>query len=69
MKNKIAAFILIIVILISGTVYAQQDKYEVHFLDVGQSDCILIKNHNKSYLIDTGAEYYSDRILKYDCVK
>lgn len=65
MKNKIAAFILIIIILISGTVYAQQDKYEVHFLDVGQSDCTLIKSHNKSYLIDTGAAYYGDRILEY----
>lgn len=65
MKKRIVTFILTIVVLISGNVYAKQDKYEVHFLDVGQSDCILIKAWNKNYIIDTGAAYYFDRILKY----
>ncbi|WML36907.1 MBL fold metallo-hydrolase [Clostridium sp. OS1-26] len=65
MKKRIVIFILTIIVLISGTVYAKQDKYEVHFLDVGQSDCILIKAWNKNYIIDTGAAYYFNRILKY----
>nr|WP_206154877.1 MBL fold metallo-hydrolase [Clostridium muellerianum] len=55
----------IIVILATGNVFAKQNKYEVHFLDTGQSDCILIKTDTKNYLIDTGASYYSDKVLKY----
>lgn len=34
-------------------------------MDVGQSDCILIKSKSANYLLDTGAEYYTDTILKY----
>jgi beta-lactamase superfamily II metal-dependent hydrolase len=65
MKKRIIVFFTIVIILISRDVYARHNKYEVHFLDVGQSDCILIKGHNKNYLIDTGAAYYTDKILKY----
>jgi beta-lactamase superfamily II metal-dependent hydrolase len=63
-KRKII-ILFIIVILATSTAFAKQSKYEVHFLDTGQSDCILIKTDIKNYLIDTGAEYYSDKILKY----
>lgn len=65
MRKKAIIFILIIFICISNTVSARHNKYEVHFLDTGQSDCILIKDSNKYYLIDTGAEYYTNRILEY----
>ncbi|MBC2579483.1 MBL fold metallo-hydrolase [Clostridium sp. DJ247] len=34
-------------------------------LDTGQSDCMLIRGDNKNYLIDTGAAYYSDKIISY----
>lgn len=34
-------------------VNAQENNYEVHFIDTGQSDCILIKGVEKNYLIDT----------------
>lgn len=65
MKKRLFMFILCILVFISGTVFAGYDRYEVVFLDTGQSDCILIKAWNKNYLIDTGAEYYSNRILNY----
>ncbi len=64
MKKRIIV-LLIIVIFVTSNGFAKQNKYEVHFLDTGQSDCILIKTDIKNYLIDTGAEYYSDKILKY----
>lgn len=57
--------LLMIIILATNNVFAKQNKYEVHFLDTGQSDCILIKTGANNYLIDTGASYYSDKILKY----
>lgn len=65
MKRKAIIFVLLIIICISGSVSAKHDRYEVHFLDTGQSDCILIRSSNKDYLIDTGAAYYSDKILQY----
>lgn len=65
MRRKAIMFILIIIISISSTVSATHDRYEVHFLDTGQSDCILIRGWNKNYLIDTGGAYYTGRILQY----
>lgn len=65
MRKRATIFVLLIIIWISSTVSARHDKYEVHFIDTGQSDCILIKCQNKNYLIDTGAAYYTDRILEY----
>lgn len=64
---KKRVFILFIIFMFMGsTVYArQQNDYEVHFLDTGQSDCILIKAEDKNYLIDTGASYYTNKILGY----
>lgn len=64
MKKRIFIF-FIIFILIGSTVYAKNGEYEVHFLDTGQSDCILIKAEDKNYLMDTGASYYTDKILEY----
>lgn len=64
MKRKII-ILFIIVIFATSSAFAKQNKCEVHFLDTGQSDCILIKTDIKNYLIDTGAAYYSDKILKY----
>ncbi|WPC42357.1 ComEC/Rec2 family competence protein [Clostridium sp. JS66] len=64
MKRKLMILFMII-ILTTNSVLAKQNRYEVHFLDTGQSDCILIKTDINNYLIDTGASYYSDKILKY----
>ncbi|MCH5138593.1 MBL fold metallo-hydrolase [Clostridiaceae bacterium UIB06] len=65
MRKKIIVVILLILICVTGNVSAECYKYEVHFIDVGQSDCILIRGKNKNYLIDTGAAYYTNRILEY----
>lgn len=36
------------------------NSMEIDFLDVGQGDCILLKNNTDSYLIDTGGNVFSD---------
>lgn len=65
MRKRIIIIFVLIIIGISSTVSAKHDKYEVHFVDAGQSDCILIRGKNKNYMIDTGAAYYTNRILEY----
>lgn len=65
MRKRIIIVFVLIIIGISSTVSAKNDKYEVHFVDAGQSDCILIRGKNKNYMIDTGAAYYTNRILEY----
>lgn len=66
MRKRVVTFIFFILIAcISRTAFAGHDRYEVHFIDTGQSDCILIKALNKNYLIDTGAQYYTNKILMY----
>lgn len=41
------------------------EKTAVQFLDLGQSDCILILDKSKAVLIDTGYEKYKDKIYKH----
>ncbi|WP_084284441.1 ComEC/Rec2 family competence protein [Clostridium lundense] len=65
MKKLKKIFIVMICILIfTSKVYANE-KYEVHFLDTGQSDCILIKGNNLNILIDTGTELTSHKVIRY----
>ena len=48
---------------LSSSVAAVEGDVSVHFIDVGQGDCELIKTQNKAVLIDCGEkEYYSDVI-------
>ncbi|MFL0194399.1 ComEC/Rec2 family competence protein [Clostridium sp. WILCCON 0269] len=64
--KKIAAIItFILIICINNGTSAGRENFEVHFLNVGQSDCILIKVHDKNYLIDTGAAYYTKKVIRY----
>lgn len=66
MKKKIVLLITFIFIIFMGSITAaKQQNCEVHFLDTGQSDCILIKLQDKNYIIDTGASYYTEKIIKY----
>jgi beta-lactamase superfamily II metal-dependent hydrolase len=65
MKKTLLAAIVLLSLLVGCKVNASGDKYEVHLIDTGQSDCILIKGAAKNYLIDTGFSGTSDRVLKY----
>jgi beta-lactamase superfamily II metal-dependent hydrolase len=65
MKKIILTAILLILILFNHKVYGREYKWEVHFLDIGQSDCILIKGEEKNYLIDTGLPERSSKVLEY----
>ena len=40
-------------------------KLRVHFVDVGQGDCILMESAREFVLIDSGEREYSDRVVDY----
>jgi beta-lactamase superfamily II metal-dependent hydrolase len=61
----LAIVVFAVIICMDNVTLAEFGNYEVHFLSVGQSDCILIKTDDKNYLIDTGAAYYTRRIMRY----
>lgn len=44
---------------------AENKSLSVHFIDVGQGDCTLIKTDNGNMLIDTGNSIDGDNICKY----
>lgn len=41
------------------------NKIEVHYIDVGQGDSILVKQGDKSMLIDAGENHYKEVVLDY----
>lgn len=65
--KKIITTVAVFILMISMDTMAPAayEKCEVHFLNVGQGDCILIKLKGKCFLIDTGAKYYSKKVIKY----
>lgn len=65
MKKLIVIIIQLIVLLYNGKVSAKQGEYSVHFIDVEQEECILIKGEEKSYLIDVAREKNSKKVLEY----
>ena len=74
MKKKHIPLIFIISLLVFLTcrfsfiniiVNAKENKPEVHFIDVGQSDCAIIKNGDENYLIDSGDKTESSKVIKY----
>lgn len=44
---------------------ADESGMEVHFIDVGQADCILIKTDGHAMLVDAGNNADADRIIDY----
>lgn len=65
MKKWIHVIIMVFILLSVSKVNAQESSYEVHFMDIGQSDCILIKGIDKNYLIDTGLPRTYAKVLDY----
>jgi len=44
----------------------RNNDFQVHFIDVGNGDAILIKFHNdETMMIDTGDEYYENKLSSY----
>ncbi len=46
-------------------VIVEQDEISVHFIDVGQGDCIFIDTPDKDMLIDCGEVEYASRVIRY----
>ncbi len=46
-------------------VMVEQDEIAVHFIDVGQGDCIFIDTADKDMLIDCGEYEYASRVIRY----
>lgn len=44
---------------------AVSGKMQVHFIDVGQGDCILIRSGEQAMLIDAGENQMGDRVVDY----
>ena len=60
LKNKKNILFLVLLLFIhSNSNYFINEK-NISFLDVGQGDAILIKNHSNGYLIDTGGSQYKN---------
>jgi competence protein ComEC len=57
--------VLIVFTRITPVKAAANGQLKVHFIDVGDADCILIQQGNKSMLIDAGNNLDEDVIKKY----
>jgi beta-lactamase superfamily II metal-dependent hydrolase len=65
MWKKVSGMLIFILLFCFFSTAAAEVSNEVHFLDTGQSDCILIKAGNKNYLIDTGTSGAAEKIINY----
>ena len=81
MKNKynLLFFALVFIVVISlnylninpikeeenKVIIAEEDCLKIHFIDVGQADCILIENNSQYILIDGGNTIDGKKLVKY----
>lgn len=65
MKKLIPSITILIILFFGARVNANNGEYSIHFIDVGQEDCILIKGQEKSYLIDTARKESSKKVIEY----
>ncbi|HOD93738.1 MAG TPA: ComEC/Rec2 family competence protein [Clostridia bacterium] len=49
----------------SSNEFIQEDSMQVHFIDVGQGDCILLQDSEHNILIDTGSVNMSKKVLRF----
>jgi len=47
------------------SIVSSDDTVQFHFIDVGQGDCILIKNGDRNILVDSGTEESSSTVYRY----
>lgn len=75
-KHKFTILLLILLAIIyffnNHSVFTQSNKYIdtsshiiVHYIDVGQGDCILVQVNHKNLLIDSGPSSAKDKLIKY----
>lgn len=57
---KACVFYLIFLIGINTYLIIDDDSIELHFIDVGQGDAILIRTKTADYLMDTGGSLFGD---------
>ena len=60
-----ALFIFIIYLNLNNNITNCENKMIVHYIDVGQGDCILIQVNNKNLLIDSGPSSSRKDLLDY----
>lgn len=60
-KNSILLFICLMIIVNLATIVLN-DKLELHFIDVGQGDSMLLRKATRNILIDTGGSLLSDYV-------
>lgn len=71
MTKRLSTIIIIGIVLIGGIFYPEifgelsSEDLEVHYIDVGQGDSILIKGKDKNMLIDAGSNSYSQYLIDY----
>ncbi|MDP4109023.1 MAG: MBL fold metallo-hydrolase [Bacillota bacterium] len=69
MKRKYIALILPVFLLLASCRSAPASKtvsgVEVHFIDVGQGDCILIRSGTDAVLIDAGKDEEKENVISY----
>lgn len=74
MKKLICALLALIICVcfcacepfgIGNRIGKPDSKLTVHFIDVGQGDCILMESGGEFVLIDSGEREYSDRVTDY----
>ncbi len=51
--------------LYDETIYHNNDATTIHFIDVGQGQCVLICSDSHNMLIDGGEKEYSSKIISY----
>ena len=66
-KIIIILLFLVIIELIDNEIYGNKNnnKLEIYFFDVGQADSILIKENDKTVLIDAGNDEDGDNLVDY----
>lgn len=57
---KAIAFTLIFIIIFNVYLIIDNESIELHFIDVGQGDAILIRTKQREYLMDTGGSLIGD---------
>ena len=58
--KKLLFYYLLMVVLVTSVSINLNESIEIHFIDVGQGDSILLNTRDSNYLIDTGGSFNDD---------